>query len=134
MDLRNHEARLTLYEKCLANGLHTMRTTCADEKWTLVTMIRQQQDGTQMNRRTTSLTCVMAMALLSFGSPQVFAEVRFGKNVRIGGHDVSGQTFDKNNRGRFYLYNKQPPKPGCYWRKNSDGSRSKVCHLKRKSR
>ena len=60
------------------------------------------------------------------------AEVRFGKNVRIGGHDVSNQTFNSRRRGEFYIYNKTPPNEGCRWRSNSDGSRTKVCHLKRK--
>ena len=62
------------------------------------------------------------------------AEVRFGKNVRIGGHDVSNQTFNKKRRGVFYIYDKSPPKPGCSWRDNGDGSKTKVCHLQRKSR
>ncbi len=60
------------------------------------------------------------------------AEVRFGKNVRIGGHDVSNQTFNSKRRGEYYIYNNIPPNEGCRWRSNSDGSRTKVCHLKRK--
>jgi len=52
--------------------------------------------------------------------------------VRIGGHDVSGQTFNKNRRGEFHIYNKQPRRPGCHWRYNADGSRTKVCHWKKK--
>jgi hypothetical protein len=60
------------------------------------------------------------------------AEVRFGKNVRIGGHDVSNQTFNSKRRGEYYIYNKTPPNEGCHWRSNGDGSRTKVCHLKRK--
>lgn len=62
------------------------------------------------------------------------AEVRFGKNVRIGGHDVSNQTFTKKRRGVFYIYDTTPPKPGCSWRNNSDGSKTKVCYLQRKRR
>jgi hypothetical protein len=60
------------------------------------------------------------------------AEVRFGKNVRIGGHDVSNQTFNSKRRGEYYIYNTTPPNEGCRWRSNGDGSRTKVCHLKRK--
>jgi hypothetical protein len=60
------------------------------------------------------------------------AEVRFGRNVRIGGHDVSGQSFNRNRRGEFHLHRRQPPRPGCFWRANGDGSRTKVCHLKRR--
>jgi hypothetical protein len=61
------------------------------------------------------------------------AEVRFGNNVRIGGHDVSNQTFNSKRRGEFYIYNKTPRNEGCQWRMNRDGSRTKVCHLKRKA-
>ncbi len=67
-------------------------------------------------------------------APDAAGEVRFGKNVRIGGHDVSGQTYNAKRRGRFYLYNKSPRRPGCRWVKNADGSRTKVCHWKRKTR
>jgi hypothetical protein len=60
------------------------------------------------------------------------ADVHFGKNVRIGGHDVSNQTFNKQRRGEYYIYNGKPPNPGCSWRDNGDGSKTKVCHLQRK--
>ncbi len=60
------------------------------------------------------------------------AEVRFGRNVRIGGHDVSNQTFNRQRRGKFYIYNTTPRNEGCRWRMNGDGSRTKVCHLRRK--
>ncbi len=62
------------------------------------------------------------------------AEVRFGRNVRIGGHDVSNQTFNRQRRGEFNIYNSTPPNAGCRWRTNGDGSRTKVCNLKRKAR
>ena len=62
------------------------------------------------------------------------AEVRFGNNVRIGGHDVSNQTFTKKRRGVYYIYENQPKNPGCKWRRNADGSKTKVCHLKRKKK
>ncbi len=78
-------------------------------------------------------------ALIAFGTIGLFdqpasAEVRLGKNVRIGGHDVSHQTFNKQRRGRYYIYRTTPPKPGCRWVSHGDGSRTKVCHLKRKLR
>ncbi|MGU3492435.1 hypothetical protein ACLBXM_00200 [Xanthobacteraceae bacterium A53D] len=60
------------------------------------------------------------------------AEVRFGKNVRIGGHDASNQTFNSKRRGEYYIYSGKPANQGCSWRKNRDGSRTKVCHLQRK--
>ncbi len=76
-------------------------------------------------------TLVFAVAL--GGAIPAEAEVRFGKNVRIGGHDVSNQTFNKNRRGLYVIHEKSPLNPGCAWRSNADGSRTKVCHLKRKS-
>ncbi|MDN5788371.1 hypothetical protein [Pseudorhodobacter sp.] len=60
------------------------------------------------------------------------AEVRLGKNVRIGGHDASNQTFSRKKRGEYYIYDKTPRNEGCIWRKNKDGSKTKVCHLKKK--
>jgi hypothetical protein len=60
------------------------------------------------------------------------AEVRFGKNVRIGGHDMSHQRFNKNRRGKFFIYNTRPSNAGCRGRMNGDGSRTKICHLMRK--
>lgn len=71
---------------------------------------------------------LVAFALLASLPAQ--AEVRFGRNVRIGGHDVSGQTFNRQRRGEFHLYRSQPRRPGCFWRTNGDGSRTKVCHWK----
>lgn len=75
----------------------------------------------------------MAILLLNMPTPAA-AEVRFGRNVRIGGHDVSNQTFNRQRRGEFNIYNTTPPNAGCRWRANSDGSRTKVCNLKRKTR
>jgi len=66
--------------------------------------------------------------------PPASAEVRFGRGVRVGGHDVSNQTFTRQRRGEFNIYNATPPNAGCRWRANRDGSRTKVCNLKRKAR
>jgi hypothetical protein len=60
-------------------------------------------------------------------APAARAEIVFGGNVHIGGHDVSHQRFDRNHRGEFYLYNRRPHHPGCYVRRNDDGSHTKVC-------
>ncbi|MBB3617196.1 hypothetical protein FHX12_004189 [Rhizobium sp. BK609] len=65
-------------------------------------------------------------------APATAGEVRFGKNVRIGGHDFSNQTYDSKHRARIYLYNGKPRKEGCVWRKDGHGGRVKVCHLQRK--
>ena len=69
--------------------------------------------------------------LIAAASP-ASAVVRFGKNVRIGGHDVSNQTFTKKRRGLYIIHNNKPKRPGCAWRNNGDGSKTKVCHLQRK--
>jgi len=65
-------------------------------------------------------------------SNSAHSEVRIGKNVRIGGNDVSNQVFTEKRRGVYYIYETNPKNPGCRWRKNKDGSKTKVCHLKRK--
>lgn len=63
------------------------------------------------------------------------AEVRFGNNVRVGGNDVSNQTFTKQKRGKFIVHERTAPKAGCSWKQNRDGSKTRVCHLvKKKSR
>lgn len=80
----------------------------------------------------TATAAALAIAmLLSIASPAA-AVVRFGKNVRIGGHDVSNQTFTKKRRGLYIIHNNAPAHSGCHWRRNSDGSKTKVCHLQRK--
>lgn len=76
-----------------------------------------------------TVLAVAAGLLLAGGAS---AEVRFGKNVRIGGHDASNQTFDSRRRGEYHIYSSTPRHPGCSWRHNADGSRTKVCHLQRK--
>ncbi|MCX7567630.1 hypothetical protein OS189_14885 [Sulfitobacter sp. F26169L] len=78
-------------------------------------------------------TLLLCTALAAFAAP-ADAEVRFGKNVRIGGHDVSNQTFNAKKRGKYVIHENQPKAPGCVWKKNRDGSKTKVCHLKRKER
>jgi hypothetical protein len=80
----------------------------------------------------TTFAIIVLAAWLSLAAVPATAEVRFGKNVRIGGHDVSGQTFNSKRRGVYYIYSGKPRNPGCRWRKNADGSRTKICHLQRK--
>ncbi|QLP98215.1 MAG: hypothetical protein HZY79_13750 [Rhodoblastus sp.] len=58
------------------------------------------------------------------------AEVRFGRNVRIGGRHVAPQTFSQQRRGVFYLYDREPRNPGCRWVATREG-RAKVCHWRR---
>jgi len=58
------------------------------------------------------------------------AEVRFGHNVRVGGHDFSNQTFDQKHRAEVYLYNREPRHAGCSRHPDGRGGEVKVCHLK----
>jgi len=73
------------------------------------------------------LACIFAFGWLA---PAAGDEVHFGGNVYIGGHNVSHQTFNRHRRGEFYLYASQPHPAGCAWRRNGDGSRTKVCRFK----
>lgn len=75
-----------------------------------------------------ALLALLALVTLVDVSAPAQAEVRFGRNVRIGGHDVSGQTFSHKRRGRFYLYDRTPKNAGCRWTRARDGARVKVCH------
>nr|WP_047576479.1 hypothetical protein [Methylobacterium sp. ZNC0032] len=59
------------------------------------------------------------------------AEVRFGRNVRVGGHDFSHQSFNQKRRAEIYLYDRTPSRSGCVWRSDGRGGRVKTCHLRR---
>ena len=79
----------------------------------------------------TRLLAILALALpLAVAGPAA-AEVRFGNNVRIGGHDASIQRFDRRNRGVYHILEGRPRNPGCSWRSDGRGGRVKVCHLQR---
>lgn len=67
-------------------------------------------------------------AALSAGAA---AEVRFGRNVRVGGHDFSNQSFDRKRRAEIYLHDRTPPRSGCMWRPDGRGGKVKTCHLRR---
>lgn len=71
---------------------------------------------------------VLAVTFLPAGA----SEVRFGKNVRVGGNDFSNQTFDRKHRAKIYLYNQKPRREGCVWRRDGHGGRVKICRLQRK--
>lgn len=73
------------------------------------------------------LGCVLGSAT------PVLSEVRFGSNVRVGGHDFSNRTYDRKNRAVIHLYDRAPRNPGCTWRADGRGGRVQVCHLRRKS-
>lgn len=63
--------------------------------------------------------------------PSAQAEVRFGRNVRVGGHDFSNQSFDRKRRADIHLYDRTPRNPGCVWRSDGRGGKVKTCHLRR---
>lgn len=87
-----------------------------------------------MFKRILLLTVLMMFFYPSF-SP---AEVRFGKNVRVGGHDFSNRTYNKNKTAQIYLYDKKPKNEGCKWVKQRDkngkltGKKTQICHLQKK--
>ncbi len=81
--------------------------------------------------RTTRLLALTALVFPLAVAVPAAAEVRFGNNVRIGGHDVSNQRFDRRNRGVYHLYEGRPRNPGCSWRSDGRGGRVRICHLQR---
>lgn len=74
------------------------------------------------------LSAALAVSLMA--TQPARTEVHFGGNVFVGGHDVSHQTFDRHRRGQYHLYDRQSRQAGCVWRRNGDGSRTKVCRFK----
>jgi hypothetical protein len=72
-------------------------------------------------------TCGWSLAAPS----TAYAEVRFGRNVRVGGHDFSHQSFDRKRRAEIYLYDRTPSRSGCVWRPDGRGGKVKTCHLRR---
>lgn len=80
----------------------------------------------------TFLALVTGLVLLTVHTGPARAEVRFGNNVRIGGHDFSNQTFNSKKRGKVYLYENEPANAGCQWKSDGRGGKVKVCHLQRK--
>ena len=80
-----------------------------------------------------SLACLLAMTVgWSVAHPSAAsAEVRFGRNVRVGGHDFSNQSFNRQRRAQIYLYDRTPARSGCVWRSDGRGGKVKTCHLRR---
>ncbi|MGX1742711.1 hypothetical protein ACWIEX_14265 [Bosea sp. NPDC055353] len=74
-----------------------------------------------------AMPAISSVALPSAAS----AEVRFGRNVRVGGHDFSNQRFDRKRRAEIYLYDRSPARSGCVWRSDGRGGKVKTCHLRR---
>lgn len=82
--------------------------------------------------RNTLVLCLSAMLALACAAP-VHAEVRFGRNVQVGGHDFSNQTFNRKRRAVVYLYDRTPRGEGCVWRSDGRDGRVKTCHLRRRA-
>lgn len=80
-----------------------------------------------------ALLLVLGCAVFGPVAPAL-AEVRFGSNVRVGGHDFSNRTYDRKNRAIIHLYDRAPRRPGCSWRADGRGERIEICHLRRKPR
>ena len=79
-------------------------------------------------------TALIGLALLAAMPVTGMAEVRFGDNVRIGGHDFSNRTY---RSVRIERTTKRPPWNGCRILKQGavfEGrrlkSRTEICYLK----
>ena len=81
-----------------------------------------------------ALIALVASAAFLTTTIPTSAEVRFGNNVRIGGHDFSNQTFNSKRRAVIRLYDHTPRNAGCVWRSDRRGGKIKVCNLRRLGR
>ncbi|MBK9082818.1 MAG: hypothetical protein IPL88_12430 [Rhizobiales bacterium] len=72
---------------------------------------------------------VLVATLAALIASQAQAEVRFGRNVRIGGHDFSHQTYGPKRSAVIHLYDRRPARQGCRWIRRPGGM-TRVCHLK----
>jgi len=80
---------------------------------------------------TVAILVAVASGLSATLSATASAEVRFGRNVGVGGHDFSNQRFDRKRRAEIYLYDRTPARSGCVSRADGRGGRVKTCHLRR---
>ena len=80
---------------------------------------------------TVACLLVMAVGWNLVLSSAASAEVRFGRNVRVGGHDFSNRSFNRKRRAEIHLYDRTPARSGCVWRSDGRGGKVKVCHLRR---
>jgi len=65
-----------------------------------------------------------AQLATSFSTPAI-AEVRFGRNVRVGGHDFSNQSFNRNRRAVIHIYDRTPSRPAASGAPTDVAERSK---------
>lgn len=80
---------------------------------------------------TAAILTLLPLAASAVTASAAAAEVRFGRNVRVGGHDFSNQRFDRKRRAEIHLYNRTPARAGCVWRSDGRGGQVKTCHLGR---
>ena len=81
------------------------------------------------------LVCgLLVCGLLALGTVKASSEVRFGKNVRIGGHDFSNRSYRRVN---IETTNRRPPWYGCRifpagssYQGKRLASRTEICNLK----
>lgn len=85
--------------------------------------------STQLIRRALVLPLVVCGALAGSAS-HAAAEVRLGRNVHVGGHDFSNQTYGPKRRAVINLYDHKPRNEGCVWRSDGRGGKVKTCHLR----
>ena len=76
-------------------------------------------------RRHTVLALLLGLSLVGAAGPSM-AEVRFGNNVFIGGHNFSHQTYNRHHRLHVTLYDHPIRGAGCVTR----GS-VRTCRLQR---
>jgi len=83
-----------------------------------------------MTKRCSFVAGLFVASLLGLTAAPVCAEVRFGRNVFVGGHDFSHQRFDRRHRAEVYLYGRRPRNAGCQTHADGRGGRVKECHLR----
>lgn len=84
------------------------------------------------------LALFLAASFLVLSATPAPAEVRFGRNVRVGGHDFSNRTYTKDRNAVIHLYKGKPRNAGCHWVHHRDkagrptGRKTQVCNLQSK--
>ncbi|WP_420100689.1 hypothetical protein [Bosea sp. (in: a-proteobacteria)] len=80
----------------------------------------------------TGLVAAIALLFTVTVADTARAEVRFGGNVRVGGHDFSHRSYDRKRRAVIHIHEGRPARPGCSWRADGRGGRVQTCHLQRR--